>query len=138
VRKQLELLLKVPECETKAEKDEQGKALSAIKEDLKAALELTIAETLKAYELFHCFLIGNMQMQWDRIVHEMHSKDAWTGVNGQSHKGLCVQSWLSFQDCTELHKLTIFLTDTTEKQRFYMQQTISESLCISTCVAGVS
>ncbi len=59
-------------------------------------------------------------MQLDKIVHKMHSKNPWIGVNGQYHKGLCVQSWLSFQDFIELHKLTIFLADTTEKQRFYM------------------
>jgi hypothetical protein len=70
-----------------------------IKEDLKATRKLMVAATLKAYKLFPCFVIGEAQMQWDKIVHKMHSKDPWIGVNGQSHKGLCVQSWLSFQDC---------------------------------------
>jgi len=78
------------------------------------------------YKLFRCFIIGKVQMQWDKIVHEMHSKDPWVGVNGKSHKGLCMHSWLSFQDCIKLHKLTIFPADTTEKQHFYMQQTIKK------------
>jgi hypothetical protein len=56
----------------------------------------------------------------------MHCKDPWIGVNGQSHKGLCVQFWLSFQDCINLHKLTVFPADAAEKQRFYMQQTIKK------------
>jgi hypothetical protein len=34
---------------------------------------------------------------------------------------------LSFQDCIELHKLTVFPADAAEKQRFYMQQTIKKS-----------
>jgi hypothetical protein len=57
---------------------------------------------------------------------EMHSKDPWIGVNGKSHRGLRVHSWLSFQDCIELHKLTIFPADAAEKQCFYMQQTIKK------------
>jgi hypothetical protein len=65
-------------------------------------------------------------MQSDKIVQEMHSKDPWVGVTSQSHKGLHVQSWLSFQDYIELHKLTIFPADATGKQRFFMQQTIKK------------
>ncbi len=37
-----------------------------------------------------------------------------------------MHSWLSFQDCIELHKLTIFPADAAEKQRFYMQQKIKK------------
>ena len=48
VRKQLELLIKAPEGKTKAEKDEQRKKLSMIKEDLKAACKIAVAEKLKA------------------------------------------------------------------------------------------
>jgi hypothetical protein len=65
-------------------------------------------------------------MQWDKIVHEMHSKDPWISMNGKSHKDHRVRSWLSFQDCIKLHKLTIFPADATEKQHLYMQQTIKK------------
>jgi hypothetical protein len=65
-------------------------------------------------------------MQWDRIVNEMHTKNPWIGVNGKSNKGICVKSWISFMDCIELHKLTVFPADTAEKQRYYMQQTIKK------------
>jgi hypothetical protein len=47
VRKQLEPLLEAPEGKTKTKKEKQRKKLSAIKEDLKAARKLVIAETLK-------------------------------------------------------------------------------------------
>jgi hypothetical protein len=80
-------------------------------------------ETLKVYKLFHSFGFGKVQMQWDKIVHEMHSKDPWIGVNGQSHKGLCIK----------LHKLTIFPADGAEKQRFYMQQTIKKPQTVTVC-----
>ncbi len=65
-------------------------------------------------------------MQWDRIVNEMHTKNPWIGVNGKSNKGICVKSWISFMDCIELHKLTVFPADTAEKQCYYMQQTIKK------------
>jgi hypothetical protein len=58
----------------------------------------------------------------------MHMKNLWVGVNGHSNKGLCVRSWISFMDCIELHKLTIFPADAAEKQRYYMQQTINKKL----------
>jgi hypothetical protein len=121
LRKQLEPLSKAPEGKTKAKKNEQRKKLFEIKEDLKAT-----AETLKVYKLFRCFVVGKVGVQWDKIVQEMHCKDPWIGMNGQSHKGLHVLSWLSFQDCIELHKFTIFPADDSEKQRFYMQQTVKK------------
>jgi hypothetical protein len=37
-----------------------------------------------------------------------------------------MQSWLCFQDCIELHKLTVSPADAAEKQGFYMQQTIKK------------
>jgi hypothetical protein len=65
-------------------------------------------------------------MQWDRIVNKMHTKNPLIGVNGKSNKGIHVKSWMSFMDCIELHKLTVFPADTAEKQHYYMQQTIKK------------
>ncbi len=48
-------------------------------------------------------------------------------MNGSSNKGPRAHSWLSFQDCVQLHKLTIFPVDAIEKQHFYMQQTVKKS-----------
>jgi hypothetical protein len=56
----------------------------------------------------------------------MHTKNPWIGVNGKSNKGICMKSWISFMDCIEIHKLTIFPADAAEKQRYYMQQTIKK------------
>jgi hypothetical protein len=65
-------------------------------------------------------------MQWDRIVNEMYIKNPWIGVNGKSNKGIRVKPWISFMDCIEHHKLTVFPADTAEKQHYYMQQTIKK------------
>jgi hypothetical protein len=56
----------------------------------------------------------------------MHTKDLWISVNGSSNKDPWVRSWLSFQDCIKLHKLTLFPVDATEKQHFYMQQMVKK------------
>jgi hypothetical protein len=41
--------------------------------------------------------------------------------------------WISFIDCIELHKLTIFPADTAEKQHYYMQQTIKKPQQVTVC-----
>jgi hypothetical protein len=76
--------------------------------------------------MFRLFVVGDQQTHWDRIIQEMHTKDPWIGVNGISHKGIRVRSWLAFLDCNKLHKLTIFPVDATEKQRYYMVQTVKK------------
>ncbi len=59
-------------------------------------------------------------------MQEMHTKNPWIGVDGVSHKGICVRSWSTFLDCIDLNKLTIFLVDATEKQRYYMMQMVKK------------
>ena len=72
-------------------------------------------------------------MQWDRIINKMHRKNPWISINGKSNKGICVKSWISFMDCIELHKLTVFPADAAEKQHYYMQQTIKKPLQVMAC-----
>jgi hypothetical protein len=72
-------------------------------------------------------------MQWDKIMNERHMKNPWIGVNGKSNQGICVKSWISFMDCIELHKLTVFPADTAEKQHYYMQQTIKKPQQVMVC-----
>ena len=45
-------------------------------------------------------------------------------VNGKITKGRRPRTWMSFLDCLELHKLTVFSADAAEKQRFYIQQAV--------------
>ncbi len=54
----------------------------------------------------------------------MHEHDSWAGVNGQVTKGRHPQTWMSFQDCLELHKLTVFSADAAKRQQFYIQQAV--------------
>jgi hypothetical protein len=78
----------------------------------------------KTYEQLRTLLSVDAQSQWDRICHEMHECDSWAGVNGHVTQGRYPRMWMSFQDCLELHKLTVFSADPAKRQRFYIQQAV--------------
>ncbi len=80
-----------------------------------------IAET---YKQLRNLLSGNAQSQWDCICHERHEHDSWAAVNSQVTKGRRPRMWISFLDCLELHKLTVFSADAAKRQRFYIQQAV--------------
>ncbi len=76
----------------------------------------------KTYKQLRNLLSGDAQSQWDCICREMHECDSWAGVIGQVTKNRHPQTWKSFLDCLELHKLTVFSADAAKRQRFYIQQ----------------
>jgi hypothetical protein len=78
----------------------------------------------KVYEQPRNLLSGNLQSQWDCVCQVMHERDSWAGVSGQMTKGRHQQMWMSFQDCRELHKLTVFSADAAKRQRYYIQQLV--------------
>jgi hypothetical protein len=81
----------------------------------------------KTYEQLRNLLSSDAQSQWDQVCREMHEHDSWAAVNGQVTKGRHPQTWTSFLDCLELHKLTVFSADAAKRQRFYIQQTVCKS-----------
>jgi hypothetical protein len=88
VRREMKPYFLFPEDKAEAAKEIRKQTLSEYKEILKAKKGYAIAETQKAYEMFRCFVVGNPRTQWDKIVHEMHTKDPWIGVNGSSIRAL--------------------------------------------------
>jgi hypothetical protein len=78
----------------------------------------------ESYEQLSNLLSGDAQSQQDCICRKMHERDSWAAVNGQVTKGRHPQTWMSFLDCVELHKLTVFSADAAEKQQFYIQQAV--------------
>jgi hypothetical protein len=78
----------------------------------------------ESYEQLRNLLSGDAQSQWDRDCRKMHEHDSWAAVNSQVTKGRRPQTWMSFLDCLELHKLTVFSADAAEKQQFYIQQAV--------------
>ncbi len=81
----------------------------------------------KSYMQLRNLLSGNAQSQWDCVCCEMHKRDTWAAVNGQVTKSRHPRTWMSFLDCFELHKLTVFSADAAERQRFYIQQAVCKS-----------
>jgi hypothetical protein len=78
----------------------------------------------KLYKQLRSLLSGNAQSQWDRVCGEMHERDLWAAVNGQVTEGRRLRMWMSFLDCLELHKLTVFSAEAAERQQFYIQQAV--------------
>ncbi len=80
--------LNFPEDETQAKKEARKKKLANLNKSLKAKKSFAVNQAQKAYKLFHCFVVGKAQTQWDSIVNELHTKNPWIGVNGKSNKGI--------------------------------------------------
>ncbi len=78
----------------------------------------------KTYKQLRNLLSSKAQSQWDCVCREMHKRDSWAAVNGQVTEVRHPQTWLSFLDCLELHKLTVFSAETAERQGFYIQQVV--------------
>jgi hypothetical protein len=79
---------------------------------------------VKLYKQSRNLLSGNAQSQWDCICRNMHKHDSWAAVNSQIAKGRCLRTWMSFLDCLELHKLTVFSADAAKRQQLYIQQVV--------------
>ncbi len=78
----------------------------------------------KTYKQLRNLLSGDAQSQWDHVCRKMHEHDSWAAVNGQVTEGRRLQTWMSFLDCLELHKLMVFSADAAKRQRFYIQQAV--------------
>jgi hypothetical protein len=134
IRKKMSPFFNFPEDKTVAAKEaRKTKFNKKLNESLKAKQTFAGEVAQKAYKLFCCFVVGKARTQWDRIVNKMYTKNPWIGVNGKSNKGIRVKSWISFMDCIELQKLTIFPADAAEKQRYYMQQMIKKPQRVTVC-----
>jgi hypothetical protein len=82
----------------------------------------------KTYKQLRNLLSGDAQSQWDHVCRETHNCDLWVAVNSQVTKGRRPQTWMSFLDCLELHKLMVFSADATKRQQFYIQQAVRKPL----------
>jgi hypothetical protein len=82
----------------------------------------------KTYEQLRNLMSIDLQSQWDCVCRKMHEHDSWAGVNSQVTEGRRPGTWMSFQDCLELHKLMVFSADTARRQRFYIQQAVCKPL----------
>jgi hypothetical protein len=113
-------LSKAPSGEKGPETAEQLKSIEAAKTEFIRAEASESAKVGLIYELFRKGLKEDPELQWDRIVDDMHTKDPWEDLKGAKHVGLRRKLTLSLWECVDFHKLTIYSIDALERQRFYM------------------
>ena len=59
-------------------------------------------------------------MPWCKILEEQIYVSPWHDLYGVEHTEEHNRSWRSFMDCVTFHLLSVFRSDTTETQRFYI------------------
>jgi hypothetical protein len=111
---------KAPNGEKGPDTAERLKILEAAKTELIRAEASKTAKVGLVYELFHKGLKEDPELQWDRIVDDMHAKDPWEDLKGAKHDGLCRKLSTSLWECIDFHKLTVYSINAAERQRFYM------------------
>jgi len=72
------------------------------------------------YDLFCKTLKEDPELQWDRIVKAMHTKDPWEDLKGIKHGGILMRSSKSLWECIDFHKLMVYSIDAAEQQRLYI------------------
>ncbi len=113
-------LSKAPSGEKGPDTAKRLKILEAAKTELIRAEASETAKVGLVYELFRKGLKEDPELQWDRIVDDMHTKDPWEDLKGAKHDGLRRKSSASLWECVDFHKLTVYSIDAAERQRFYM------------------
>jgi hypothetical protein len=112
--------------ESKDQKAERELELAACKEKSDDAYTKHAEAIGVHYDLFRQLLADKPQVQWDRIVEEVHNRDPWTGSNGNKHPGLRMKTAKSLEDCIMFHKITVFSVDAAERQKAYMMGSLKK------------
>jgi hypothetical protein len=113
-------LARIPNEETEPQTSRRLVLWEAAEAELKKRQALESVKVGLVYDLFRKTLKEDPELQWDRIVDDMHAKDPWEDLRGAKHDGLRVKSVASLWECIDFHKLTVYSVDAAERQRFYM------------------
>jgi hypothetical protein len=113
-------LERVPKGESLGQTTNRLALWEAAEGELKKAEALETVKAGLVYDLFRKTLKEDPELQWDRIVDDMHTKDPWEDLRGAKHDGLRRKSIASLWDCIDFHKLTVYTVDAAERQRFYI------------------
>ena len=82
VLKDTKKFLKVPKEESAEQKAERELEVTAAKvRSSEAHAKHATAIVGACYDMFHQLLVDEPQVQWDRIVMEIYTKDPWTGLD---------------------------------------------------------
>jgi hypothetical protein len=113
-------LARTPNEETEPQMTNRLSQWEAAEAELKKAEAQESTRVGLVYDLFRKTLKEDPEIQWDRIVNDMHAKDPWEDLKGAKHDGLRRKSVASLWECIDFHKLTVYSVDAVERQRFYM------------------
>jgi hypothetical protein len=78
---------KAPKRESEEQKADRELELAACNEKYDAAYTNHAKAVGVHYDLFRQLLADEPQVQWDRIVEDVHNKDPWTGLDGVKQTG---------------------------------------------------
>jgi len=113
-------LERIPKEETESQTIKRLSLWEAAEAALKKAQAHESVEVGLVYDLFRKTLEEDPELQWDRIVDDMHTKDPWEDLRGAKHNGLRVKSVASFWECIDFHKLTVYSVDAAERQSCFV------------------
>ena len=128
--KEMKKFLKIPKRETPENKVARELEVAATKVKLMDASAVHAIAIGACYDLFRQLLAGDPQVQWDRIVGEVHKVNPWTPLDGTKHKGLWMNTSESLKDCIMFHKRTVFSVDAAEQQKSYMMGSLKKPHCM--------
>jgi hypothetical protein len=111
-------LARVPSGEKDPEMARRLSLWEAAEEGLRQAEANETTKVGLVYELFRKSLKEDPELQWDRIIDDMHTKDPWEDLKGVKHDRLRRKSCASLWECIDFHKLTVYSIDAAERQRF--------------------
>jgi hypothetical protein len=113
-------LATAPAGEKPAEKTVRLELLKGAVDKLVEANVHEDAKLETVYELFRKTLKEDPELQWDRIVSDMHTKSPWEDLKGARHDGIRGKSSKSLWECIDFHKRTVYSIDAAEQQRLYI------------------
>jgi hypothetical protein len=99
---------KVPKRESDPDKAVRLIGVKAAERDFIAAKVAESTITCLPYDLFRKLTKDDPEIQWDRIVIDMHTKNPWLDLRGVKHHGLCKKLSQSLVNCIKQHNLTFF------------------------------
>ena len=89
-------LMRTPSKETEAQTTRRLSLWEAAEAELKKTQAQEAVKVGLVYDLFCKTLKDDPELQWDRIVDDMHAKDPWEDLRGAKHSGLHVKMVASF------------------------------------------
>jgi hypothetical protein len=124
-------LKKLVKAQTGDKDPAKAKRLTEVKAVKVRLIKTKVAESTLAclaYDLFRKLLRYEPEIQWDRIVTEMHTKNPWEDIKGAKHNGLRGKLHQSLTDCIKFHKLTVFTINAAERLKYYLMCSVKKPI----------